>query len=183
MAGNSDYTKHRPLRIIGTTAGQESPSQSLFELAMTRICTLSFAIEPLEKGAPALSIVPLVNEVQLTLMVEEFEREHNYEPAGGYAGLVPSAFNFGPLDHYFMAETRSEAYDKVSHYLLGCNCGEVGCWPLMARITKGAQQILWNGFKQPFRPDRDYSSFGPFTFSVDQYRRTVIELAAAFPEA
>ena len=133
MAGNSDYTKHRPLRIIGTTAGQESPSQSLFELAMTRICTLSFAIEPLEKGAPALSIVPLVNEVQLTLMVEEFEREHNYEPACGYAGLVPSAFNFGLLDRYFIAENRNEAYNKIGYYLLGCNCGEVGAARIFPR--------------------------------------------------
>ncbi len=147
---------------------------------MTGMCNLSFVIEPLEKGAPALSVVPLVNEVRLTLMIEEFERERNYEPAGGYAGLVPSAFNFGPLDRYFMAETRSEAYDKIGYYLLGCNCGEVGCWPLTARIAKGAQQIRWEAFKQPFRPERDYSSFGPFAFSVDQYRRTVIELASVF---
>jgi hypothetical protein len=100
---------------------------------MTRLSTLSFAIYPLEKGASALSIVSLVNEVRLTLMVEEFEREHNYEPVGGYAGLVPSAFNFGPLDRYFMAENRDEAYNKIGYYLLGCNCGEVGAARIFPR--------------------------------------------------
>jgi hypothetical protein len=123
---------------------------------MSGICTLSFVIEPLEEGNPALSMVPVVNEIRLTKLVEEFEREHDYEPAGGYAGLVPSAYNFGPLDLYFMAETRIEPLEKIGYYLLGCVCGEVGCWPLTVRIVKSAEQIRWEGFKQPFRPARDY---------------------------
>jgi hypothetical protein len=148
---------------------------------MSDLSTLSFVIEPLEEGDPALSIVPTVNGIRLTQLIEDFERSHNYEPTGGYAGLVPDHFKFGPLERYFMAESPKDPIEKFGHYLLGCSCGEVGCWPLTARIVVDVNQVIWEGFSQPFRPDRDYSSFGPFVFSLEQYCRTVLELALAFP--
>jgi hypothetical protein len=146
---------------------------------MQEICALSFAIQPLSDDQSVLSIVPIVNGVRLTALVEEFEREHNYEPAGGYAGIVPAHFNFGPLDQYFLAASMNPLLaDKL--WLLGCDCGEVGCWPLEARIAMNEQEIVWEHFKQPYRPERDYSSFGPFRFETDQYQQTVIELASNF---
>jgi hypothetical protein len=30
--------------------------------------------------------------------------------------------------------------------LLGCDCGEVGCWPLEARIIADAETVIWTGF-------------------------------------
>jgi hypothetical protein len=33
--------------------------------------------------------------------------------------------------------------------LLACGCGEVGCWPLEARIITGAGTVTWTGFAQP----------------------------------
>ena len=56
---------------------------------MPKTCTVSFAIEPLSHDEPVSSIVPMVNGVSLTTLVAEYERVHQYEPAGGYAGLVP----------------------------------------------------------------------------------------------
>lgn len=120
-----------------------------------------------------------MNGVRLTALVEEFERERHYEPVGGYAGIVPTQFNFGPLDQYFLATNANPPFaDK--HWLLGCECGEAGCWPLESRIVTNEREIVWEGFKQPFRPERDYSSFGPFRFDRDQYRKSVIELASTF---
>jgi hypothetical protein len=139
----------------------------------------SFAIEPLSGDEPVPSIVPIVNGVRLTALVEQFERERDYEPAGGYAGIVPSHFNFGPLDLYFLA-TSSDNLFADKHWVLGCECGEVGCWPLEARIVTNEREVVWDQFNQPFRSERDYSSFGPFRFNYDQYRQTVIELASAF---
>jgi hypothetical protein len=145
---------------------------------MQEICTLSFAIEPLSDDDPVPSIVPIVNGIRLTALVEEFERQHLYEPVGGYAGMVPTHFNFGPIDQYFLATSMAPPFvDK--RWLLGCECGEVGCWPLEAHIVANQREFIWEGFKQPFRPERDYSSFGPFRFEHDQYRRSVIELASA----
>jgi hypothetical protein len=141
-------------------------------------CILSFEIRPLSDDDSVRSIVPIVNGVRLTTLIREFESEHEYEPVGGYAGIVPAHFNFGALDEYFMA-SHSTLPDQRC-YLLGCECGEVGCWPLEARIVVSEQDIVWEGFKQPFRPERDYLCFGPFRFDLEQYRRSVVELALAF---
>lgn len=142
---------------------------------------LSFAIQPLCKGDETPSIVPVVNGIHLTRLVEDFERAADFEPIGGYAGLVPTAFNFGPLDVYFLGQTHEQLFELGGYFLLGCSCGEVGCWPLNARITQLDDQIIWDQFRQPHRRERDYSSFGPFRFERDRYQQSVIELASSFP--
>jgi hypothetical protein len=147
-----------------------------------KVVALSFAFVPLSQEDAVLSIVPLVDGVRLTDLIGEFERARSFEPAGGYAGLVPSNFNFGPLDHYFMAAS-TELNPRNRHYLLGCQCGEVGCWPLEAQIIMTERQISWEDFKQPFRQERDYSSFGPFRFDLMQYSHAVNEMAAEFRSA
>jgi hypothetical protein len=111
----------------------------------------------------------------------DFERSYGFEPAGGCAGLVPTAFNCGPLDVYFMGETDRENFERAGYNLLGCSCGEVGCWPLTARISRTPNHVVWDRFSQPFRKKRDYSSFGPFRFNLDQYTRAIPELASKFP--
>ena len=146
---------------------------------MQEICTPSFAIEPLPDTNAVLSIVPIMNGIRLTALIEEFERESQYEPAGGYAGIVPAHVNFDPLDQYFLATNPNSSFaDRL--WLLGCSCGEVGCWPLEARIAINEREIVWEHFKQPFRPERDYSPFGSFRFDHDQYQQSVMELASAF---
>jgi hypothetical protein len=146
---------------------------------MQETCTLSFAIRPLSDDDSVRSIVPIVNDVLLTNLIEEFERERRYEPVGGYAGIVPTQFNFGPLDQYYLGSNSPLPDGRC--YVLGCECGELGCWPLEVLIRTNRQEIVWEGFRQPFRPERDYSTFGPFRFDLDQYRLTVTDLAAAFP--
>jgi hypothetical protein len=146
---------------------------------MQEICTVLFAIEPLSDDEPVSSIVPIVNGFRLAALVEEFERERLYEPVGGYAGIVPTHFNFGPLEAYFLATSAAPPFaDK--RWLLGCKCGEAGCWPLEAHIVTTEREIIWEGFKRPFRPERDYSSFGPFRFDHCHYLQSVIDLASAF---
>jgi hypothetical protein len=145
------------------------------------IASVSFAIQPLSESDGPSSIVPVLNGVYLTQLIEDFERAHGFEPAGGYAGLVPTFFNYGPLDLYFMGEADREYLDKAGYYLLGCSCGEVGCWPLTAKISQAQRKIVWDSFRQPHRPDRDYSPFGPFEFDLDQYRREVVALVSKFP--
>jgi hypothetical protein len=62
-------------------------------------------------------------------------------------------------------------------YVLGRECGEVGCWPLCCRVELAAEVVVWKHFEQPHRPDRDYSSFGPFAFLRDSYQRAGSKLA------
>jgi hypothetical protein len=101
---------------------------------MPETCTVSFVIEPLSNDEPVPSILPVVDGVRLTDLIAEFERARHYEPTGGYAGLVPSFFRLGRLDEYFMGVNAEPVVAGGRYYLLGCECGEAGCWPLEARI-------------------------------------------------
>ena len=37
-------------------------------------------------------------------------------------------------------------------------------------------QVSWHSFRQPHRPDRDYSGFGPFRFDAAAYRAALSEM-------
>jgi hypothetical protein len=147
--------------------------------SMQKVSTLSFVLESASETAGPLSIVPVVGGVQMTRLVEEHDLKIGNRPAGGFGGLVRKQFNFGPWDRYFMAEAPSREIERVGHFLLGCTCGELTCWPLVARILRHGELMVWDHFKQPNRPELDYSSFGPFRFEVNQYRQAVAELPSA----
>ena len=152
---------------------------------MSHPAILSFAVAPLRnEKAGALTLIPVLNGTPLTELVSQFEREHSFDLIGGYGGLIPSWFAYGPLNRYFMAEASGGYWDDLSgYYILGCDCGEVGCWPLVAGITKVGATVVWDAFRQPHRPDRDYSGFGPFTFDAPQYESAVSEISAQFADA
>ena len=118
--------------------------------------------------------------VPLPELVATFERERRFEPVGGYGGLIPEYFKYGDLDRYFLGDFEEGSYfarlNRV--YLLGCQCGEVGCWPLIARVKAEGQSVVWDSFEQPHRRDRDYSAFGPFVFDEKQYRQAVAVLSS-----
>jgi hypothetical protein len=130
--------------------------------------------------ASALAITPVIDGVSLTNLVTDFERQHGFEPSGGYGGLIPEYFEYGSLDRYLFSQPEGNLWRAQKQYLLGCSCGEVGCWPLEARIDCLDSEVIWNSFSQPFRPDRDYSKFGPFTFDLEQYKAVVKQLSARF---
>ncbi len=144
---------------------------------------LSFLIKPLDDHRPeVLTLTPVINDVLLTTLIAGFERKHAMDPAGGYGGLVPAFFRYGPLDLYFLGKSKDGYFNTEGEcYVLGCQCGEVGCWPLSARIATNERQIVWNHFAQEHRLERDYSGFGPFTFERVAYTKTVQEVAAQFP--
>lgn len=136
--------------------------------------TVSFEIE---KG-DVFAVTPYVDGTSLVELVEVYERAKGYlDPAGGYGGLVPAYFKYGPLNEYFAGKSKSEYWENLKGiYLLGCSCREVGCWPLIASVSHQGDTVTWTGFQQPFRPKRDYSKFGPFMFSRAQYEGAVNNL-------
>lgn len=86
-----------------------------------------------------------------------------------YGGLVPASYRFGPMPAHFM---------KVDEpiFVLGCDCGEVGCWPLLASVKLSTDAVSWADFVQPHRKGRDYSAFGPFSFGLSQYKIALTQL-------
>jgi hypothetical protein len=138
--------------------------------------TLSFHFAEIEGGA--LSITPCIDGKPLSSLIAEFEAANGYtDPAAGYGGLAPDYFNYGPLLPYFCADAGNQGDSDRNEeiYVLGCECGEVGCWPLMTSVTRLGTGYQWSAFRHPYRPQRNYEGFGPFTFERHQYENAVRE--------
>jgi hypothetical protein len=120
------------------------------------------------------SLVPHVDGRSLLDLVDSHERRRGYDVPGSYAPLLVPREEFRG---YLLGER--EAWDgKVP--LLGCTCGEWGCWPLLARVVVAAGLVEWRDVGQPHRPERDYERFGSFVF-VERDYRAVVEAACADP--
>ncbi|RBQ19409.1 hypothetical protein DP939_15950 [Spongiactinospora rosea] len=115
-----------------------------------------------------LMIVPHIGGVPLTELIDRFEITAGMRPAGdAYGGLIPRSFRFGPMPDHFLGRSADATGPKKP--VLGCKCGDWGCWPLMARITATADLVTWDSFEQPHRRTRDYTAFGPFRFDRHRY--------------
>jgi hypothetical protein len=97
--------------------------------------------------------------------------------AGGYEGLmaddvlVPSRHLLGePLPHLQLMQD-----GRIP--LLGCNCGEPGCWPLVARVRVGPETVTWSEFGQPYRSHWDHTALGPFSFERARYEAALASRA------
>src|ERR1700678_3017256 len=103
-------------------------------------------------------VAPLVDGVTLMALVETFENARSFHPAGGYGGIAPELFRFGRLDRYLLGDVDDYSYwvSLGGIYLLACECGEVGCWPLQSKVRLTDRQVIWSQFTQPHRPERDY---------------------------
>ena len=139
---------------------------------------LSFKCEYVDGQTPAL--MPCIDGSRLADLVAEFEQTSGFnDPAGGYGGIVPSYFNLGPLPEYFLGQQEPVERDDPSEiYALFCDCGEAGCWPLVAHVRVEEERVVWDRFAQPHRPNRDYSGFGPFEFERSEYSKAIEQTAA-----
>lgn len=117
--------------------------------------------------------MPYVDGVPLIDLVETHEENAQFDVVGGYGGIEPRNFDFGDLRRYYLGEQTDQWPAPGKVWLLGCECGEAGCWPLEATINATPDVVTWSGFRQPHRPDRDYTGVGPFRFSAEQYAAEV----------
>lgn len=145
---------------------------------MTILNTISFIVEDLREGGPD-QIRPVIDGVDLKHLVETFEADRDYDLIRGcfhgYGGLVPEFFNYGPMVKYYFGQADHSPFwtKRDDQFILGCACGEVGCWPLRCRIDFVGDCVTWRHFRNPHRPKRDYSDFGPFRFGLIDYKNAV----------
>jgi len=141
--------------------------------------SIDLVVRPLElsRSRPPDCIVPFIDDHDLVELVTEFEEARGYEPAGGYDGIVPAHYAFGPLPPYYLG--RPDGASRREIFVLGCSCGELGCWPLEVRVDLRRDTVVWSAFRQPHRPDRSYDGFGPFTFDRRRYEAVVVDIAAS----
>ena len=117
-------------------------------------------------------LVELVRQAELP----SAEADEEPELAGTYVGLVPGYIRMDLAGQFLGGSGTwlySEGEGKTA--LLSCNCGEVGCSPLLARVTVDEDTVTWDEFEQPTRPDWDYDGFG-FTFARPQYEQALLDL-------
>ncbi|MFE9581188.1 hypothetical protein ACFYO1_32775 [Nocardia sp. NPDC006044] len=121
-------------------------------------------------------VMPRVDGVPLTDLIDRFEIEAGMQPAGGaYGGLIPTYLGDNQIDDHYRGKTAIATRSKIP--LLACECGEWVCWPLLAEIVVADDVVTWDKFEQPYRPQRDYSAFGPFRFDRRQYDDALQDLA------
>lgn len=131
-----------------------------------------------ETEAGAVGVLPLVDGRAFTLHALDFELAQGWDAAGGYGALIPDDDNVVDLSLYMLGRSGAgQEHGRV--WILGCICGEVGCWPLEATVTADEATVTWSNFAQPHRPDRDYADFGPYVFTRSEYEAEVAAAAVA----
>ncbi|QYN26369.1 hypothetical protein K1T34_37645 [Amycolatopsis sp. DSM 110486] len=139
---------------------------------------IEFTRRFLHNREDVVEIVPRIDGVLLTELIDAFEISAGMHPAGdAYGGLIPEFFRFGPMDEHFHGRSTRAMGPKTP--VLGCECGEWGCWPLMADITVTDDLVTWRDFEQAHRTTRDYTGFGPFTFTRQDYDAALRALTTA----
>ena len=145
---------------------------------------IRFAISAWPEDPQLVVVVPVIDETPLTDLIHDFERATGMETRDeSYGGLIPAFFDFGSAPTYYKAEPGAFLGPSHKVPLLGCTCGEWGCWPLLAKIVVGDDEVIWTDFEQPHRRDRDYSGFGPFRFRRETYEAAIEAVAGPWAAA
>lgn len=111
-----------------------------------------------------------INDVDLIDLLREYEMPFadNEKPSpepGGYAPISYEEF----LKNAYVTDSDDDLL------LYKCSdCGEPGCWPMVVKVKREGDKVIWSNFQQPHRDESshnywDYSSFGPFKFDLHQY--------------
>ena len=119
------------------------------------------------------ALVPYRGGVALPDLLRRVERpsaarDGQPELAGSYAGLSDEQVRW-PSRHYLGRPALSCDGDTV---LLGCGCGEWGCWPFTAVVTVETDAVVWSGYRHGHRA-WDYSGLRDLVFDRDQYEEAV----------
>lgn len=144
---------------------------------------VNFVVRARDDLNGVMEVMPVVDGTYLGDIAHAFERSRDMDPPDAYGGLIPAFFRFGPLSRHFVAADGAFTGGSGKVPLLGCSCGEWGCWPLLATITVAKDEVAWSEFEQPHRPSRDYSEFGPFLFGRAQYEAALHELERLVEDA
>lgn len=134
--------------------------------------TVAFEIVPIRHGPYTYEAIRiLVNGKRLEELARAVElpfaaAEKHPDLAGDYAPLVLTDISSDP-DH-FLGTPVASWFEEGDTVLLGCPCGEWGCWPLTVQIEIKESTVRWVGFRNGHR-DWDLSGLGPFEFDRTEY--------------
>jgi hypothetical protein len=102
----------------------------------------------------------------------------------GYAGLHFIFSDLPELSRHLLGEPDPYLSYLGKTQVLGCECGEPGCMPLVCCIQVDASTVQWSDFVYPIfgangrRGIRRYGGLGPFTFQRSQYKEALLAASA-----
>jgi hypothetical protein len=149
---------------------------------------IAFVVSQEPNGASPARVSILINGrnlAELARVVElPFAKAQSASSiAGAYDGLEASAV-LPPSEHFLgRPSSRLYAYGERTQ-VLGCECGEPGCWPLVCRICVCPESVMWHDFRQPHRGANSragewhYDGLGPFEFLRSPYEAALAHAAA-----
>jgi hypothetical protein len=151
---------------------------------------IEFISRPYRDGDRDSGIQIKINGRDLVELVRAVENPFAYKEgaasiAGAYAGLRPGKDTCPPSRHFLGEPSAGRYRYDAKTQVLGCECGEVGCWPLLCRIEAGATRVTWSQFEQPHRTGKgahapwSYDELGPFEFDRRQYEQALEALLRA----
>jgi hypothetical protein len=138
---------------------------------------LTVEVCPLSE-TPGVGVGLLVDGRDFRDLVRDFEAVIAGDLAGRY-DLLPAAEALPPSQHFLGQPIAWYSSGDGRPYLLICECGEPGCWPLEASVIASADTVTWSGFRQPHRPQWSYADFGSFCFDRAQYEVALRDAAAS----
>jgi hypothetical protein len=134
---------------------------------------IEFRVEPEELGTGPADVLNLyVDGSLLQDQIRPYEQpfadaEGQPALAGQYVGLVKR----GLSAKQFLSRPSQTWFGDGDTILLGCNCGDAGCWPLTAHVEVGPR-VVWRNFRTGHRK-WDLSAFGPFEFDRAKYETSL----------
>jgi hypothetical protein len=105
-------------------------------------------------------------------------REGHDHIAGAYSGL-PAHRVFFPSRHFLGEPEPIYSDGEGRTFVLECECGEPGCWPLAVRIEVREREVVWSDFQQPHRSSHSkagewrYDAIPSFTFDRQLYEQAL----------
>ena len=151
-------------------------STASLDISMNRITFKIIKKHKYNSGCESSLVNILIDDKPLAKIMKAYEmpmatKEGHPDLAGGYHAIEV----LSSLEKYYLGKDKADWGDeKNKTALLGCECGAVGCWPLLCKISLQGNEVIWSEFEQPHRDDDwDYSAFEGFVFEKQQYLKAI----------
>lgn len=140
---------------------------------------IAFDVSQAESSSMARTFAIFVNGERLESLARVVElpfavAEGHPDLAGDYEPLT--LFDISSDVNHFLGQPVATWFEDGDAVLMGCPCGEWGCWPLTVKIEVNDTTIRWRRFRNGHR-DWDLSKLGPFTFDRVTYEAALGVLA------
>jgi hypothetical protein len=120
--------------------------------------------------------IEIIREIELPFAV----CEGSPHIAGAYSYLAAQTVLM-PSRHFLGNPEPIYSDGEGRTYVLECECGEPGCWPLAVRIVLRESEVVWCDFRQEHRRTDSkgghwsYDALAPFTFDRSSYEQALAQ--------